>query len=206
MGSEMCIRDRSVANQLTVDDLATSLGQSTMAGNLSIDERERHLLESFGEVPRSDSSLNESLVRDRNKQQSNLVSSRSDVVSLASTLANDLAHLVETMNLGEMSDSLANSDSLRPHSSLVARAAYAGAKNLSRGLGVTNCPPSACENMNNAPSNAVYTANNSNSSSSNLNQGLTPPPAKRLFPLTENNQPDNRYVPINMNNVFVHIL
>ena len=186
-------RALSVANQLTVDDLATSLSSNTMSDSQTIDERDRHLLEAFGEVPRSDSSLSETLSKDRNKQQSNVVSSRSDVVSLASTLASDLAHLVETMNLGEMGESLANSDSLMPHSNLVARAAYAGAKNLGRGLGVTSSPSSTCENVSNATSNQVYSSDHSNNSSTNLNQVLTPPPSKRLFAPVDNNQQDNRY-------------
>ena len=186
-------RALSVANQLTVEDLATSLSPNAMSGNRGMDERDQHLLETFGEVSRSDSSLSDAMSRDRNKQQPNPVSSRSDVVSLASTLANDLAHLVETMNLGEMSENLANSDSLRPHPNLVARAAYAGAKNLGRGLGVTSCPSSTCENVNNAASNQVYSSEHSNNASSNLNQVLTPPPSKRLFAPIDNNQQDNRY-------------
>ena len=184
-------RALSVANQLSVDDLNTSLEQTNMkGGNDPINERA--LLESFGAVQGNEISLNESISMDNNRQQSNLVSSRSDVVSLASTLANDLAHLVETMNLGDMSEALVNSDPLRPHSNLVTRAAYAGAKNLGRGLGVTSCS-STCENMNNAASNAGYPTDNSNSSASNLNQALTPPPSKRLFAPHENNQRDEDF-------------
>ena len=190
-------RALSVANQLTVDDLATSLSSNTVSDSQTMEERDRHLLEAFGEVPRSDSTLNDTLSKDRNKQQSSAVSNRSDVVSLASTLANDLAHLVETMNLGDMSESLANSDSLRPHSNLVARAAYAGAKNLGRGLGVTSYPSSTCENVNNTTSNQMYSSEQGSNTSSNLNQVLTPPPSKRLFAPIDNNQQDNRYRIVN---------
>lgn len=74
-------------SHLTVVNLASSLSQSLASGDLPLPAQERQLLASLADSARA--------------SESNV---DSDVVSLASTLANDLAHLVETMNLGDVSD------------------------------------------------------------------------------------------------------
>ena len=177
----------SVANQLSVEDLSASLQQTPMPDNTLVEERQSS--ESFKNVTREEGRLNEALSTDITNQKSNLVSSRSDVVSLASTLANDLAHLVETMNLGDVGDGIGNSDSVHSNSNLVARAAYAGARNLSRELGVSTCE-SDYENINNVRSNDVFST--TERSSSNLNQAVTTSVSntRLLFSPAEYNQPD----------------
>ena len=165
-------RALSDVNHLTVDNLASSLGQAIMRGDLPMPEQERET---------------------ETSRHPNLVTGRSDVVSLASTLANDLAHLVETMNLGDVGESLSNTDSLRPHSNLVARAAYAGAKNLSRSLGgVTSCSSSQ-NTTTSTTASAGHVTDNRNRSLNSHNPILVSPTPKELFTPTNTNLPDNRY-------------
>ena len=161
-------RALSDVSHLTVDNLATSLSQSLVSGDLPLPAQERQLLASFNNP-------------DSSTRSSEAGGLDSDVVSLASSLASDLAHLVENMNLGDVTDPLPQA-LRRMHAVEQNRNTTSAAGGANRNTppppikrAIHGGPPPSSTTSTTATSSPLDKPNMSKLLDYNTNEGLPPP-------------------------------